>query len=97
MTAAMAMPGNTASTFLIHYFGGGLEGDDRFVIDRFRALACGDIRPVEAETRGNRLTPEALRFRLLLAFASGGARSYVKPASDQQPAEAPWTRYSRAS
>ena len=48
-------------------------------------------------TRGNRLTPEALRFRLLLAFASGGARSYVKPASDQQPAEALWTRYSRAS
>ena len=50
MTAAMAMPGNTASTFLIHYFNGGLDGDDRFVVERFRALACGDIRPIEVET-----------------------------------------------
>ena len=50
MTTASAMPGNTGATFLIHYFGGGLEGDDRFVVERFRALACGDIRPVEAET-----------------------------------------------
>ena len=46
MATAMAMPGNTASTFLLHYFGGGLEGDDRFVVERFKALACGDIRPV---------------------------------------------------
>ena len=44
--AAMAMPGNTASTYLVHYFGGGLDGDDRFVVERFRALACGEIRPV---------------------------------------------------
>ena len=54
MTAAMAMPGNTASTFLIHYFGGGLDGDDRFVVERFRALACGDIRPVETESAKGR-------------------------------------------
>ena len=54
MTAATAMPGNTASTFLIHYFGGGLHGDDRFVVERFRALACGDIRPVETATKGRR-------------------------------------------
>ena len=53
MTAAtMAMPGNTASTFLVHYFGGGLDGDDRFVVERFRALACGDIRPVRDGTEG---------------------------------------------
>ncbi len=43
---AMAMPGNTAATFLIHYFGGGLDGDDRFVVERYKALASGDIRPV---------------------------------------------------
>ena len=49
MTAAMAMPGNTANTFLVHFFGGGLEGDDRFVVERFRAMACGDIRPVRPE------------------------------------------------
>ena len=40
MTAAMAMPGNTASTFLIHYFGGGLDGDDRFEVERFRAYVA---------------------------------------------------------
>ena len=48
--AAMAMPGNTAATFLVHYFGGGLDGDDRFVVERFRALACGEIRPVRDGT-----------------------------------------------
>ena len=50
MTAAMAMPGNTASTFLIHYFGGGLDGDDRFVVERFRAHVDGNIRPVRTGT-----------------------------------------------
>ena len=48
MTAAMAMPGNTADTFLIHFFGTGLA-DDRFVVERFRALACGNIVPAPAE------------------------------------------------
>ena len=50
MATAMAMPGNTAATFLIHYFGGGLDGDDRFVVERFRAAADGDIRPVRDGT-----------------------------------------------
>ena len=49
MTTAMAIPGNGVSTFLVHDFGGGLEGDDRFVVERFRALACGDIRPARPE------------------------------------------------
>ncbi len=40
MATAMAMPGNTAATFLIHYFGGGLDGDDRFVVERFRAYVA---------------------------------------------------------
>ena len=44
MTAAMAMPGNTANTFLVHIFGTGLA-DDRYVVQRFKALADGDIRP----------------------------------------------------
>ena len=43
MTTAMAMPGNTASTFLIHFFGSGLA-DDRYVVERFKAMADGDIR-----------------------------------------------------
>ena len=36
MTAAMAMPGNTADTFLVHFFGTGLA-DDRYVVERYRA------------------------------------------------------------
>ena len=43
MTAAMAMPGNTADTFLVHFFGTGLA-DDKYVVERFKAMADGDIR-----------------------------------------------------
>ena len=48
MTAAMAMPGNTAKTFLVHFFGTGLA-DDRYVVGRFRARADGDIVHAPAE------------------------------------------------
>ena len=48
MTAAMAMPGNTAETFLVHFFGTGLA-DDRYVVERFRARADGDIVPAPGE------------------------------------------------
>ena len=48
MTAAMAMPGNTAETFLVHFFGTGLA-DDRYVVERFSARADGDIVPAPAE------------------------------------------------
>ncbi len=48
MTAAMALPGNTAETFLVHFFGTGLA-DDRYVVEPFRARADGDIVPAPAE------------------------------------------------
>ena len=48
MTAALAIPGNTADTFLVHFFGTGLT-DDRYVVERYRALADGDIIPAPAE------------------------------------------------
>ena len=48
MTAAMAMPGNTADTFLVHFFDTGLA-DDRYVVERLKARADGDIVPVPAE------------------------------------------------
>ena len=51
MTAAMAMPGNTADTFLVHFFGTGLA-DEKFVVERFRAMADGDIRPVRPGPAG---------------------------------------------
>ena len=58
MSAAMAIPGNTADTFLVHLFGAGLE-DDRYVVERFKAHADGDIRPWPGEA----ITPiEACRW-----------------------------------
>ena len=43
MSAAIALPGNTAATFLTHFFGPGLA-DDRYAIEKFRAMADGEIR-----------------------------------------------------
>ena len=48
MTAAMAMPDNTAETFLVHFFGTSLA-DDRYAVGRFRARADGNIVPALAE------------------------------------------------
>ena len=42
MHAAIAVPGS-ASTILTHVFGRGLA-DERYVVERFRAMADGDIR-----------------------------------------------------
>ena len=44
MSMTIAIPGNTASTFLVHLFGGGLA-DERYAVERFKAAADGDIRP----------------------------------------------------
>jgi len=51
MTPALAIPGNTASTFLTHFFGTGLS-DERYVVERFRTFANGDIRPWSGEVPG---------------------------------------------
>ncbi len=45
-----------ARTYLVHNFGNGLDGEDRFVIERFKAMLDGDIRPFETETKGRRKT-----------------------------------------
>ena len=37
-----------ASTWLTHVFGGGLDQDDRFVVERFESMASGEIRPLRA-------------------------------------------------
>ena len=42
MHAAIAVPGDSR-TILTHLFGRGLE-DDRYVVERFQAMADGDIR-----------------------------------------------------
>ena len=55
MTTATAVPGNTANTFLTHLFGSGLS-DDRYVVEKFRALLNGDIRrcPDDPPARGGK-------------------------------------------
>ncbi len=53
MTATIALSGNTASTFLTHFFGSGLA-DERYVVERFKALACGEIRRVAGEEPATR-------------------------------------------
>jgi len=61
MTAAIAIPGNTANTFLTHFFGSGLT-DDRYIVERFRSMVDGDIRrcPEEAPAKGRRKTKYAM-------------------------------------
>ena len=53
MSTVIAVPGNTADTFLVHFFGGGLA-DERYVVERFKVHADGDIRPWpgEAQAKG---------------------------------------------
>ena len=47
MQTVNARPGN-ARTYLIHVFGRGLE-DDRYVVERFKSMTNGDIRPLSAD------------------------------------------------
>ena len=49
MHAAIAVPGS-ASTILTHVFGRGLA-DERYVVERFQAMADGDIRRAPAKGR----------------------------------------------
>ena len=48
MNTAIALPGNSDRTFLTHLLARGLE-DDRYVVERFQALADGDIRRMPGE------------------------------------------------
>ena len=41
-------PVRHATTWLTHVFGGGLDQDDRFVVERFESMASGEIRPLRA-------------------------------------------------
>ena len=42
-----------ATTWLTHVFGGGLDQDDRFVVERFESMASGEIRPLRAAKAGS--------------------------------------------
>ncbi len=43
MSTAVALPDNTAATFATQFFGPGLA-DDRCTVERYQAMADGDIR-----------------------------------------------------
>ena len=45
MQATLA-PRGDAQTFLTHFVGGGLDDDDRYIVERFRSKADGNIVPV---------------------------------------------------
>ena len=60
MTTAMAMPGNTADTFLVHLFGTG-PADEKYVVEKFHERADGDIVPVPTAPTGAKGRREAKR------------------------------------
>ena len=43
-----------AGTWLVHAFGSGLEGEDRFTVERYRAMTDGDIRPIRPEAAASK-------------------------------------------
>lgn len=41
-----------ASTYLVHFFGGGLQEKGRYVVERYETAASGEIRPLNDEYEG---------------------------------------------
>ena len=39
-----------ASTYLVHFFGGGLQEEGRYVVERYETAASGEIRPLNADS-----------------------------------------------
>ena len=75
MTAAMAMPGNTADTFLIHFFGTGLA-EDRYVVERYQTHADGDIVPAPA-VKGRRKVKRTKATRASVAVLSSNSATLI--------------------
>ena len=55
-----ALP-SSADTWLVHAFGGGLDGEDRFAVERYKAMIDGDIRPIQSEAPNSRGRRKARR------------------------------------
>ena len=66
-----------AQTYLVHVFGHGLEGD-RYVIEKYRSLADGQIHEVEAEQPGTRARRGKRR-----TIMSAGAVKKLRPERDE--------------
>ena len=65
MNTAMALPGNSDNTFLTHLLARGLE-DERYVVERFQALADGDIRRMPGDELAKKGRRKAKRTTLSL-------------------------------
>ena len=85
MSAAIAIPGSTASTFLTHFFRSGLA-DDIQVVERFRTMVDGDIRCCAGEPpvakKGRRPTsgpgPGQTRRTRCMSMRPGAAASMAR-------------------
>ena len=66
-----------AHTFLVHVFGRGLDGE-RYAIERYRSLASGEIRPIEAEE-----TKPGGRRRRRCTIASASEVKKMRPERDE--------------
>jgi len=66
-----------AQTYLVHVFGQGLEGD-RYVIEKYRSLADGQIRAVEAEQPDAKARRSKRR-----TIMSAGAVKKLRPERDE--------------
>ena len=64
MSTARTMQ-RAASTYLVHFFGGGLEDEGRYVVERFESAASGEIRPLRPgkEDGGGRIPRTTLSRR----------------------------------
>ena len=60
MQTLNAVRGN-ARTFLTHLFGAGLDDEDRYVVERFRSMASGEIRRRSADKAPAKGRPKAKR------------------------------------
>ena len=50
----LTTPRADSSTYLVHLFGTGLDADDKFVVERFRSRADGEIVPVDGDGTGGK-------------------------------------------
>ncbi len=64
-----------AQTYLVHLFGRGLD-DERYVVEKYRTLADGQIRPVPAEQPKTRRKPRR-------TIASVSAVKKMRPERDE--------------
>ena len=91
MSMAMALPGNSDSTFLTHLLARGLE-DERYVVERFQAMADGDIRrlpgdaaPAKGRRNAKRTIATVKAVKEMRPSLAPLARALPRPSSRVEP------------